>query len=248
MIRASRIIINHHASTWSNRSLFNIFTCHTCFTASLLWAWPGQVCEETQTGSAKYDPSSDGRYCGWKGPESLLQDRGGQGTTHHRCRGRGEKQSGLSRKCEAPEQRGFAWIYWGMPWQKVCFCCGFLKSCYTGFRLRFESWYIVYKIAQVDLSLLKGLSESLLEKQLRRDSGWCLKRLESWERISLPLVDFVAVGWLDSCLKQMTVSYCDCFWGTQIQHPAVLTIRMDVPGRNPMWPDGGFWHLSLLSL
>eukprot|EP00913_Durusdinium_trenchii_P016741 g15737.t1 len=31
----------------------------------------GQVCESTQTGSAKYDPSTDGRYCGWQGPEEM---------------------------------------------------------------------------------------------------------------------------------------------------------------------------------
>mmetsp|Transcript_62157 Transcript_62157/g.145634 ORF Transcript_62157/g.145634 Transcript_62157/m.145634 type:complete len:115 (+) Transcript_62157:50-394(+) len=31
----------------------------------------GQVCEGTQTGGAKYDPSTDGRYCGWSGPEQM---------------------------------------------------------------------------------------------------------------------------------------------------------------------------------
>mmetsp|Transcript_9336 Transcript_9336/g.20362 ORF Transcript_9336/g.20362 Transcript_9336/m.20362 type:complete len:116 (+) Transcript_9336:63-410(+) len=31
----------------------------------------GQVCEGTQTGGAKYDPSTDGRYCGWQGPEHM---------------------------------------------------------------------------------------------------------------------------------------------------------------------------------
>ncbi|CAE7421400.1 unnamed protein product [Symbiodinium natans] len=31
----------------------------------------GQVCEGTQTGGAKYDPSTDGRYCGWSGPDSM---------------------------------------------------------------------------------------------------------------------------------------------------------------------------------
>lgn len=34
----------------------------------------GQVCESTQTGSAKYDPSTDGRYCGWKGPEDMPKE------------------------------------------------------------------------------------------------------------------------------------------------------------------------------
>eukprot|EP00747_Dinoflagellata_sp_TGD_P189276 gnl/TRDRNA2_/TRDRNA2_49413_c0_seq1.p2 gnl/TRDRNA2_/TRDRNA2_49413_c0~~gnl/TRDRNA2_/TRDRNA2_49413_c0_seq1.p2 ORF type:complete len:126 (+),score=13.53 gnl/TRDRNA2_/TRDRNA2_49413_c0_seq1:15-392(+) len=27
------------------------------------------ICEETQEGGATYDPSSDGTYCGWKGPD-----------------------------------------------------------------------------------------------------------------------------------------------------------------------------------
>ena len=31
----------------------------------------GQVCEGTQTGGAKYDPSTDGRYCGWQGPDHM---------------------------------------------------------------------------------------------------------------------------------------------------------------------------------
>eukprot|EP00435_Cladocopium_sp_Y103_P069239 s447_g33.t1 len=39
----------------------------------------GQVCESTQTGSAKYDPSTDGRYCGWKGPEEMPEDLKGFG-------------------------------------------------------------------------------------------------------------------------------------------------------------------------
>mmetsp|Transcript_46705 Transcript_46705/g.101967 ORF Transcript_46705/g.101967 Transcript_46705/m.101967 type:complete len:123 (+) Transcript_46705:65-433(+) len=29
----------------------------------------GKTCEATQEGGAKYDPSTDGRYCGWNGPE-----------------------------------------------------------------------------------------------------------------------------------------------------------------------------------
>mmetsp|Transcript_67928 Transcript_67928/g.153628 ORF Transcript_67928/g.153628 Transcript_67928/m.153628 type:complete len:123 (-) Transcript_67928:298-666(-) len=29
----------------------------------------GQVCETTQEGGAKYDPSTDGHHCGWSGPE-----------------------------------------------------------------------------------------------------------------------------------------------------------------------------------
>eukprot|EP00440_Ansanella_granifera_P036931 gb/GFBE01040068.1/.p1 GENE.gb/GFBE01040068.1/~~gb/GFBE01040068.1/.p1 ORF type:complete len:117 (+),score=28.02 gb/GFBE01040068.1/:1-351(+) len=31
----------------------------------------GQVCEGTQSGGAKYDPSTDGRYCGWSGPDNM---------------------------------------------------------------------------------------------------------------------------------------------------------------------------------
>merc|ERR1719401_2218741 len=29
----------------------------------------GQSCETTQEGGAKYDPSTDGHHCGWKGPD-----------------------------------------------------------------------------------------------------------------------------------------------------------------------------------
>merc|ERR1719378_1524291 len=29
----------------------------------------GQECETTQEGGAKYDPSTDGHHCGWKGPD-----------------------------------------------------------------------------------------------------------------------------------------------------------------------------------
>eukprot|EP00927_Polykrikos_kofoidii_P006747 TRINITY_DN1272_c0_g1_i6.p2 TRINITY_DN1272_c0_g1~~TRINITY_DN1272_c0_g1_i6.p2 ORF type:complete len:119 (+),score=10.71 TRINITY_DN1272_c0_g1_i6:52-408(+) len=29
----------------------------------------GHECVGTQEGGAKYDPSTDGRYCGWKGPD-----------------------------------------------------------------------------------------------------------------------------------------------------------------------------------
>lgn len=29
----------------------------------------GHVCVGTQAGGAKYDPSTDGRYCGWDGPD-----------------------------------------------------------------------------------------------------------------------------------------------------------------------------------
>merc|ERR1719499_2159746 len=29
----------------------------------------GFSCKGTQEGGAKYDPSTDGRYCGWKGPD-----------------------------------------------------------------------------------------------------------------------------------------------------------------------------------
>merc|ERR1719482_2538530 len=29
----------------------------------------GQTCETTQHGGAKYDPSTDGRHCGWGGPD-----------------------------------------------------------------------------------------------------------------------------------------------------------------------------------
>ena len=32
---------------------------------------PGGVdCVTTQEGGAKYDPSTDGRHCGWSGPEA----------------------------------------------------------------------------------------------------------------------------------------------------------------------------------
>ena len=29
----------------------------------------GQECVTTQEGGAKYDPSTDGRHCGWSGPD-----------------------------------------------------------------------------------------------------------------------------------------------------------------------------------
>eukprot|EP00928_Gymnodinium_smaydae_P059655 TRINITY_DN4305_c0_g1_i2.p2 TRINITY_DN4305_c0_g1~~TRINITY_DN4305_c0_g1_i2.p2 ORF type:complete len:120 (-),score=32.05 TRINITY_DN4305_c0_g1_i2:112-471(-) len=29
----------------------------------------GQECDSTQEGGANYDPSTDGRHCGWKGPD-----------------------------------------------------------------------------------------------------------------------------------------------------------------------------------
>ena len=31
---------------------------------------PGVDCVTTQEGGAKYDPSTDGRHCGWSGPEA----------------------------------------------------------------------------------------------------------------------------------------------------------------------------------
>ena len=49
-----------------------------CITVVVRTVW-GQVCESTQTGSAKYDPSTDGRYCGWKGPEDMPEDLKGFG-------------------------------------------------------------------------------------------------------------------------------------------------------------------------
>merc|ERR1712217_1019221 len=30
----------------------------------------GQVCESTQAGGARYDPSTDGHHCGWEGSDS----------------------------------------------------------------------------------------------------------------------------------------------------------------------------------
>merc|ERR550514_1092486 len=37
----------------------------------------GHTCEGTQHGGAKYDPSTDGRYCGWAGPEEGKEPRCG---------------------------------------------------------------------------------------------------------------------------------------------------------------------------
>mmetsp|Transcript_19318 Transcript_19318/g.45356 ORF Transcript_19318/g.45356 Transcript_19318/m.45356 type:complete len:120 (+) Transcript_19318:73-432(+) len=35
----------------------------------------GHTCVGTQEGGAKYDPSTDGRYCGWNGPEGDAEPR-----------------------------------------------------------------------------------------------------------------------------------------------------------------------------
>mmetsp|Transcript_82855 Transcript_82855/g.231050 ORF Transcript_82855/g.231050 Transcript_82855/m.231050 type:complete len:125 (+) Transcript_82855:76-450(+) len=46
----------------------------------------GFECAGTQEGGAKYDPSTDGRYCGWQGPneanadESRCSETGDEGT------------------------------------------------------------------------------------------------------------------------------------------------------------------------
>merc|ERR1719316_1396477 len=51
----------------------------------------GQECETTQEGGAKYDPSTDGHHCGWKGPDEANSEDGG------RCAGAGD--AGTYRFC-----------------------------------------------------------------------------------------------------------------------------------------------------
>mmetsp|Transcript_85698 Transcript_85698/g.135323 ORF Transcript_85698/g.135323 Transcript_85698/m.135323 type:complete len:124 (+) Transcript_85698:63-434(+) len=46
----------------------------------------GQTCETTQHGGAKYDPSTDGRHCGWGGPDEANSEGG-------RCVAKGDEST-----------------------------------------------------------------------------------------------------------------------------------------------------------
>ncbi|CAJ1379365.1 unnamed protein product [Effrenium voratum] len=45
----------------------------------------GAECVTTQEGGAKYDPSSDGRHCGWQGPEGSRCSEAGDSGTFRFC-------------------------------------------------------------------------------------------------------------------------------------------------------------------
>mmetsp|Transcript_36617 Transcript_36617/g.67111 ORF Transcript_36617/g.67111 Transcript_36617/m.67111 type:complete len:126 (+) Transcript_36617:32-409(+) len=47
----------------------------------------GQICEDIQEGGSKYDPSSDGNYCGWKGnsDEGSRCAQAGDGSAYRFC-------------------------------------------------------------------------------------------------------------------------------------------------------------------
>ena len=69
----------------------------SCMESKYETSSPGQECSTVQEGGAKYDPSTDGRHCGWSGPEgqrcaeagdsgSLDRDRTpGDGVSHRGC-------------------------------------------------------------------------------------------------------------------------------------------------------------------
>ena len=85
---------------------------------------------------------------------------------------------------------------------------------HVGFRLR--GWYIVYKIVQVDWRLLRDCL-----KVYWRNS-WGATVVGAWNGLKAGrgfrcrwLIVRRPQGKIDSCLKQITVSYCECFWGTQ---------------------------------
>mmetsp|Transcript_97822 Transcript_97822/g.232932 ORF Transcript_97822/g.232932 Transcript_97822/m.232932 type:complete len:115 (+) Transcript_97822:76-420(+) len=56
----------------------------------------GQVCESTQSGGAKYDPSTDGHHCGWQGPEDMNGEsrcgQAGDSGTYRFCPCIGDKE------------------------------------------------------------------------------------------------------------------------------------------------------------
>mmetsp|Transcript_43746 Transcript_43746/g.69548 ORF Transcript_43746/g.69548 Transcript_43746/m.69548 type:complete len:104 (-) Transcript_43746:51-362(-) len=45
----------------------------------------GQECSTVQEGGAKYDPSTDGRHCGWGGPEGKRCAEAGDSGTYRFC-------------------------------------------------------------------------------------------------------------------------------------------------------------------
>mmetsp|Transcript_9681 Transcript_9681/g.21557 ORF Transcript_9681/g.21557 Transcript_9681/m.21557 type:complete len:111 (+) Transcript_9681:77-409(+) len=45
----------------------------------------GQECSTVQEGGAKYDPSTDGRHCGWSGPEGQRCAEAGDSGTYRFC-------------------------------------------------------------------------------------------------------------------------------------------------------------------
>ncbi|CAK9021310.1 unnamed protein product [Durusdinium trenchii] len=45
----------------------------------------GQECVTTQEGGAKYDPSTDGRHCGWSGPDGSRCSEAGDSGTYRFC-------------------------------------------------------------------------------------------------------------------------------------------------------------------
>merc|ERR1740121_3465276 len=58
----------------------------------------GHTCEGVQEGGAKYDPSTDGRYCGWNGPT------GSSATNDPRCTEVGDHSTYRICPCNADKE------------------------------------------------------------------------------------------------------------------------------------------------
>mmetsp|Transcript_110510 Transcript_110510/g.344490 ORF Transcript_110510/g.344490 Transcript_110510/m.344490 type:complete len:123 (+) Transcript_110510:64-432(+) len=58
----------------------------------------GHACEGTQDGGAKYDPSTDGHYCGWAGPDDEEPD------PEPRCAAKGDSMTYRFCPCNADKE------------------------------------------------------------------------------------------------------------------------------------------------
>ena len=134
-LKVSRII-NHDASRWSNRSLFNLFTCQTCFPASPVRPEPGQgkSVKKLRPEVPSMIPAAMVATVAGRVLKACSRTEGGK-EPHTIGAEEGERNSpGYQEHVKLRNKvvlHGFIGACHGKKMQKVCFCCGFLRSCFT---------------------------------------------------------------------------------------------------------------------